>query len=51
MIVSVLDLAPVVAGSTAADAFRRSVDLAQHVERYRLDDESDSQVVGARAAR
>ena len=34
MILSVLDLSPVVAGSTAADAFRRSVDLAQHVERW-----------------
>jgi luciferase family oxidoreductase group 1 len=34
MILSVLDLAPVVAGSTAADAFRRSVDLAQHVEHW-----------------
>src|SRR5688572_11271287 len=34
MILSVLDLSPVLAGSTAADAFRRSVDLAQHVERW-----------------
>jgi luciferase family oxidoreductase group 1 len=34
MIVSVLDLSPIVAGSTATDAFRRSVDLAQHVERW-----------------
>jgi luciferase family oxidoreductase group 1 len=34
MIFSVLDLAPIVAGSTAADAFWRSVDLAQHVERW-----------------
>ncbi len=34
MILSVLDLSPVVAGSTAADAFRRSVDLARHVERW-----------------
>jgi luciferase family oxidoreductase group 1 len=34
MILSVLDLSPIVAGSTAADAFRRSVDLAQHVERW-----------------
>jgi luciferase family oxidoreductase group 1 len=33
MILSVLDLAPIVANSTAADAFRRSVELAQHVER------------------
>ena len=31
---SVLDLCPIVEGSTAADAFRRSVDLAQHVERW-----------------
>src|SRR4051794_14679720 len=31
---SVLDLAPIRAGSTAAEAFRQSVDLAQHVERF-----------------
>lgn len=31
---SVLDLAPIVEGGTAADAFRRSVDLAQHAERW-----------------
>ncbi len=31
---SVLDLAPIVDGGTAADAFRRSLDLAQHVERW-----------------
>ena len=31
---SVLDLAPIVAGGTAADAFRNSVDLAQHAERW-----------------
>jgi luciferase family oxidoreductase group 1 len=31
---SVLDLAPVQAGGTPADAFRRSLDLAQHVERW-----------------
>jgi luciferase family oxidoreductase group 1 len=30
---SVLDLAPIVAGGTAADAFRNSLDLARHVER------------------
>ncbi|MFJ1298654.1 LLM class flavin-dependent oxidoreductase [Pseudomonadota bacterium AL_CKDN230030165-1A_HGKHYDSX7] len=30
---SVLDLAPIVAGKTAADAFRSTVDLACHVER------------------
>ncbi|WP_459614217.1 LLM class flavin-dependent oxidoreductase [Bordetella sp. 2513F-2] len=29
---SVLDLAPIVAGGTAADAFRNTVDLARHVE-------------------
>lgn len=29
---SVLDLAPVVAGSTPSDALRNSTDLAQHVE-------------------
>lgn len=29
---SVLDLAPIVAGSTAAESFRRSLDLAQHAE-------------------
>ena len=34
MVLSVLDLAPVTAGSTAAEAFRRSVDLSQHVERW-----------------
>jgi luciferase family oxidoreductase group 1 len=31
---SVLDLAPIVAGGTAADAFRNSLDLAQHAERW-----------------
>jgi luciferase family oxidoreductase group 1 len=31
---SVLDLAPILEGGTAADAFRRSVDLAQHAERW-----------------
>ncbi len=30
---SVLDLAPIVLGGTAADAFRRSLELAQHAER------------------
>ena len=31
---SVLDLAPIVEGGTAAQAFRNSVDLAQHAERW-----------------
>jgi len=31
---SVLDLAPIVEGGTAADAFRNSLDLAQHAERW-----------------
>ena len=31
---SVLDLAPIIEGSDAADAFRRSLDLAQHAERW-----------------
>jgi luciferase family oxidoreductase group 1 len=31
---SVLDLAPVIAGSDAAQAFRNAVDLAQHAERW-----------------
>ena len=31
---SVLDLSPIVEGSTATDAFRRSRDLAQHAERW-----------------
>jgi luciferase family oxidoreductase group 1 len=31
---SVLDLAPIVEGGDAADAFRRSLDLAQHAERW-----------------
>ncbi len=31
---SVLDLAPIVDGGTAAQAFRNSVDLAQHAERW-----------------
>jgi len=31
---SVLDLAPIVRGATAADAFRNSLDLAQHAERW-----------------
>jgi len=30
---SVLDLAPIVEGGDASDAFRRSLDLAQHAER------------------
>src|SRR5215204_23823 len=31
---SVLDLAPIPQGSTAAEALRRSLDLAQHAERW-----------------
>src|SRR3982750_3104320 len=31
---SVLDLSPIVEGGSASDAFRRSLDLAQHVERW-----------------
>jgi luciferase family oxidoreductase group 1 len=31
---SLLDLSPIVAGSTAADSFRNSLDLAQHAERW-----------------
>jgi luciferase family oxidoreductase group 1 len=31
---SVLDLAPIVAGGSAADAFRNTLDLAQHAERW-----------------
>jgi luciferase family oxidoreductase group 1 len=31
---SILDLAPIVAGSTASDALRNSLDLAQHAERW-----------------
>jgi luciferase family oxidoreductase group 1 len=31
---SVLDLAPIVEGGTAADSFRNSADLAQHAERW-----------------
>ena len=31
---SVLDLAPIVEGGTAADAFRNTLDLAQHAERW-----------------
>lgn len=31
---SVLDLAPILKGGTAADAFHRSLDLAQHVQRW-----------------
>jgi luciferase family oxidoreductase group 1 len=30
--ISILDLAPIVAGSTAADSFRNTLDLAQHAE-------------------
>jgi luciferase family oxidoreductase group 1 len=32
---SVLDLAPIVEGADAAEAFRRSLDLARHAERWR----------------
>jgi luciferase family oxidoreductase group 1 len=32
--VSILDLAPIVAGATASDALRNSLDLAQHAERW-----------------
>ncbi|SDE28848.1 luciferase family oxidoreductase, group 1 [Paenibacillus sp. UNCCL117] len=32
--ISVLDLAPIVAGSTAADSFRNTLDLARHVEQW-----------------
>ena len=31
---SVLDLSPILPGSTAADSFRATVDLAQHAERW-----------------
>ncbi len=31
---SILDLSPIPAGSTAAESFRRSLDLAQHAERW-----------------
>lgn len=31
---SVLDLAPIIEGATAADAFRNTLDLAQHAERW-----------------
>ena len=31
---SVLDLAPIVAGGSASESFRHSVDLAQHAERW-----------------
>jgi luciferase family oxidoreductase group 1 len=34
MLYSVLDLAPILEGGDAADAFRRSLDLARHVERW-----------------
>src|SRR5436190_23373415 len=34
---SVLDLAPIVEGSTPRDALRNSLDLAQHVERWGYD--------------
>ena len=32
--ISILDLAPIVEGGTPADALRKSLDLAQHVERW-----------------
>src|SRR6476646_9672943 len=32
--VSVLDLAPIVVGASAADAFRNTLDLARHAERW-----------------
>ncbi|TJY43553.1 LLM class flavin-dependent oxidoreductase [Cohnella pontilimi] len=32
--VSILDLAPIVAGSTAADSFRNTLDLARHAEKW-----------------
>jgi luciferase family oxidoreductase group 1 len=35
MILSVLDLAPITEGSNAGEALRRSLDLAQHAERWR----------------
>ena len=31
---SVLDLSPIVEGSNAAQSFRNTLDLAQHVERW-----------------
>ena len=34
LLYSILDLAPIRAGSTAADAFRLALDLAQHAERF-----------------
>jgi luciferase family oxidoreductase group 1 len=33
-LLSILDLAPIVAGGTAAQAFRNALDLAQHAERW-----------------
>lgn len=34
MVLSVLDLCPIVQGGTASDAFRNALDLAQHAERW-----------------
>lgn len=34
VVLSVLDLAPIVAGGTAAESLRRTLDLAQHAERW-----------------
>src|ERR1700755_3222889 len=34
LLYSVLDLAPVITGGTAADSFRNTLDLAQHAERW-----------------
>src|SRR5918993_4728619 len=34
LLYSVLDLAPIRVGSTASEAFRHALDLAQHVERF-----------------
>ena len=32
--ISILDLAPIRLGDTAADAFRNTLDLAQHADRW-----------------
>src|SRR5215210_7226749 len=34
VLLSVLDLVPVLSGKTASDSFKNSLDLAQHVERF-----------------
>ena len=44
---SVLDLAPIIDGSDAAGAFRNTIDLAQHAERWGEEGSASAPETGA----